>query len=896
MQIHRLSSTDVYGALQTSPHGLSEEEVERRLKAFGPNEISQPHQVSLTRMLLRQFTHFLALLLWVAAGLAYLAGSLQPGEGMEMLAHAIVAVIVINALFSFFQEYKAERASAALRQLLPDRVRVLRGGKAAEVHAREIVPGDLLLLQEGDRVPADARLIEAVFIKVNNAPLTGESEPQSREPDPVGGGSLFEASNIVFAGTTLFSGSGRALVFATGDATEFGQVARLTQEVPQQPGPLQREIRRVTRVVTVLSLSMGISFFVLGSLIGRTFWQNFIFAIGILVANVPEGLLPTVTLALSMASQRMAHRKALVKDLPAVEALGSTTVICTDKTGTLTQNRMEVRVIVSRGAVFRLPEHPRLADNPFLYDAFRLCNDAALEGEHVRGDPLEVALLQATEYLLGKDSPEHPRLFEVPFDPDRKRMTTVHRGSAATAMVLTKGAVESLVPICTAVLTAQGVVVLDPIRREEILRAEEALAASGLRVLGCAYQEITPIPGAFTAEALEQDLTFLGLVGIMDPPRPEVAGAIQRCHAAGIRVIMITGDHRLTAVAIGREIGLIRGEAHVIEGAELKLLSNEELAKALEDGCQVFARATPRQKLRLVTVLKERGEVVAVTGDGVNDGPALKHADIGVAMGVTGTDVAREAAQMVLLDDNFATIVAAIEEGRAVFENIRKFITYIFTSNIPEIVPYLAYVLLGIPLPLTIIQILAIDLGTDMLPALALGGERPSGDLMQAPPRPRRERLLTTALLRRAYLFLGSIEAAAAMTGYFYILWQGGWSWGQTPSPLLYRQATTACLTAVIVTQLANGFVCRSFRTSVFTLGLLTNRLLLLGMLVEVSLQLAIVYSPLGHTLFATAALPVTAWVVALPFALLLFSADEGRKALAAHRKKPSSAGMTPVD
>jgi sodium/potassium-transporting ATPase subunit alpha len=886
MQIHRLSLADVYAALHTSPHGLSEEEVGKRLQEFGPNEISPPDPVHLTRMLLRQFTHFLALLLWVAAGLAYLASYLQPGEGMEMLAHAIVAVIVINALFSFFQEYKAEQASAALRQLLPDRVRVLRGGTAQEVRTREIVPGDLLLLREGDRVPADARLVEAVFIKVNNAPLTGESEPQSRAPEPVGGGSLFDANNIVLAGTTLFSGSGRALVFATGDATEFGRVARLTQEVPLQPSPLQREIHRVTRVVTVLSLSMGISFFGLGSLIGRTFWQNFIFAIGILVANVPEGLLPTVTLALSMASQRMARRKALVKDLPAVEALGCTTVICTDKTGTLTQNRMEVRAIVSRGAVFRLPEHPRVENNPFLYQAFRLCNNATLEGEAMKGDPLEVALLQAAQRLAGKDLPETPRLFEVPFDPERKRMTTVHRGCSDTAVVLSKGAVESLLPICTAVLAPQGVAPLDPVRREDILRAGEALAASALRVLGFAYRETAPTPGRFSAETVEQDLTFLGLVGIMDPPRPEVAHALERCQAAGIRVIMITGDHRLTAVAIGREIGLIHGEARVIEGAELEQLSNGALAEALEHGCQIFARTTPRQKLRLVSVLKELGEVVAVTGDGVNDGPALKHADIGVAMGVTGTDVAREAAQMVLLDDNFATIVAAIEEGRAVFENIRKFITYIFTSNIPEIVPYLAYVLLGIPLPLTILQILAIDLGTDMLPALALGGERPAGDLMRAPPRMRSEPLLTSEVLLRAYLFLGPIEAAAAMTGYFYILWQGGWSWGQIPLPLLYRQATTACLTAVIVTQVANGFVCRSPRISVFALGLFSNRLLLVGILVEVALQLAIVYSPLGHTLFGTASLPASAWLVAMPFALLLFSADEGRKALAAHRRK----------
>jgi sodium/potassium-transporting ATPase subunit alpha len=437
-------------------------------------------------------------------------------------------------------------------------------------------------------------------------------------------------------------------------------------------------------VVTVLAVSMGLSFFVLGSLIGRTFWENFLFAIGILVANVPEGLLPTVTLALSMASQRMARRQALVKDLPAVEALGSTTVICTDKTGALTQNRMEVRAIFSKGRLLTVPRYPPAAENPFLYRTCRLCNNASLEGEKAVGDPLEVALLQAAERMVGRDLGGSPRLYEMPFDPDRKRMTTVHRLPQGTTAVLTKGAVESLLPLCSAVLTQEGIVPLVPARREEILNVGNDMAGSSLRVLGFAYKELSATPDTFSPESVEQDLTVTGLVGIMDPPRPEVVEAIRRCQEAGIRVIMITGDHRLTAVAIGRAIELIRGEATVLEGKELEQLSNGELAQALANGCQIFARTTPRQKLRIVTALKEMGEIVAVTGDGVNDGPALKQADIGIAMGVTGTDVAREASHMVLLDDNFATIVAAIEEGRAIFENIRKFITYILTHLVPE--------------------------------------------------------------------------------------------------------------------------------------------------------------------------------------------------------------------
>jgi sodium/potassium-transporting ATPase subunit alpha len=880
VQIHQLAVDAVYAALRTSSQGLGEAEAARRLQEFGPNEISPARPLSLSRKLLRQFTHFLALLLWLAALLAYAASALQPGEGLPTLGHAIVAVIVINALFSFFQEHKAERASAALRQLLPDRVTVCRGGETQVVLAHAVVPGDLLLLGEGDRIPADARVVAATFLQVNNAPLTGESEPQARQPDADTASALLEARNIVFAGTTVVSGSGRAVVFATGDATEFGKVARLTQAVPLQPSPLQLEIRRVTRVVTALSVTMGLVFFALGSALGRTFWENFVFAIGILVANVPEGLLPTVTLALSMASQRMARRQALVKELSAVEALGSTTVICTDKTGTLTQNRLEVRATVSRGRVFRWPARPAVDDNPFLYLTWRLCHNARVEGGAGGGDPLEVALLRAAAEAMGVDLWPYPRLLEIPFDPERKRMTVVHRLPQGGAVVLSKGAVESLLPLCSGELAAAGTAPLTPERRQAVLRTNDALAASGLRVLACAYRELDAASPPAAADA-ERELTLAGLVGLMDPPRPEVAEAIRRCRAAGIRVIMITGDHRLTAAAIAREVGLVEGQAEVVEGGALEALSDDELACVLKRGCRLFARTTPRQKLRIVTVLRELGEVVAVTGDGVNDGPALKHADIGVAMGLTGTDVAREAAQLVLLDDNFATIVAAVEEGRAVFDNLRKFITYIFTSNIPEIVPYLAYVLLGIPLPLTILQILAIDLGTDMLPALALGAEPPAPALMRAPPRRRGEPLLSAGVLLRAYALLGPIEAAAALAGYFLVLYQGGWSWGAVPPALLYRQATTACLTAVIVTQVANGLVCRSPQQSVFSLGLRGNPLLLTGILVEVGLLLVLVYTPLGQALVGTAPLPTSAWLIAVPFALLLVAADELRKALA---------------
>ena len=879
MKINELTHEEVFRTLVTSPAGLAQDEAGRRLAEFGPNTIRQVRHRPLVLRFLEQFTHFLALLLWLAAGLSFLSEYLNPGEGMLTLGLAIVGVIVINAIFTFVQEYRAEKALEALKRLLPFRVTALRGGTELQLTADQIVPGDVIRLAEGDKVPADIRLIEASGLRVNNAALTGEAEPVGRRTEPVPGDPI-NSPNIAFAGTAVVSGSGTGVAYATGMRSEFGRIAQLTGTVIPGLSPLQKEITRVTRVIAAIAVVMGVVFFAGGHFIGRPFWQNFLFAVGIIVANVPEGLLPTVTLALAMGSQRMAKRNALIRTLTSVETLGSVTVICTDKTGTLTQNRMAVTQLwVDEQLVAPGSEVTADAHRLLLMTA-GLCNNARFINSEYRGDPTETALLRACREALGEI--ESKRLQEVPFDADRKMMSTMNETADGT-LVLTKGALERVLPLCSRIMVKGKAEHLVEVFQDDITHAYHVLMDMGLRVLAFAYKEISPLQGEGGVRGdadIESDLVFLGLMGLQDPPRPEVPSAIQKCRDAGVRIIMITGDASRTAVAIAKQIGLAKEHPVAIDGQAFAQLSDRDLKTRLAEPELLFTRMTPKHKMRVVSMLKQQGEVVAVTGDGVNDAPALKRADIGIAMGLAGTDVAKEAADMVLLDDNFATIVNAMEEGRAVYANIKKFITYIFASNVPEIVPFLAYIIFRIPLPLTIMQILAVDLGTDMLPALALGSEKPTPGLMQQHPRKTSDRLITFGLMARAYFFLGPIEALACMFGFFWVLRGSGWAWGTdiAMTDPLYLQATTACLTAIIVTQVANVFACRSTSASIFTIGWTTNRLVFLGIAVELALQFFIVYHPWGHLIFGTAPLPLAAWLVLIPFAVALLGAEEIRK------------------
>ncbi|PWB57339.1 MAG: ATPase [Nitrosomonadales bacterium] len=874
MKIHHLAPEAALASLHSGPDGLGSAEASRRLLEYGLNKVEALPSEPLWLKFLKGFTHFFALILWLAAALAFVAEARAPGQGMAALGYAILGVILVNGIFSFWQEYRAERALAALLELLPRLVKVARAGAVLQLDASQLVPGDVILLQEGDSVPADCRLVEAFDVRVNMATVTGESRPKARDARASSEEELLHGSNILLAGTAVVAGECKAVVFATGMNTEFGKIAHLTQVPGERLSPLQREIVHLSRLVAALAMGLGILFFFIGQAMGLSFWANFIFAIGIIVANVPEGLLPTVTLSLAMATQRMARRNALIRHLPSVETLGSASVICTDKTGTLTLNRMEVKRLFMHGAFVTPQDLSGHAADELLAVA-RYCHTLKQTGNHAwLGDPMEVALARMAEQT-GRRWPDRPRLDEVPFDADRKRMSTLHR-TPNGSMLYTKGALQTVLPLCTHAGTAQGVLPVTPEARERLQQAELELAQQGLRVLALAARVAREDE---RREALEQGLTLLGLVGLEDPPRPEVAPAIQTCREAGIKVIIVTGDHPHTALAIAREIGLCQSPT-VLTGDDLQRISATQLQLKLDLPEIIFARLRADQKMRIVSALQKKGHVVAVTGDGVNDAPALRRADIGIAMGLSGSDVAKEAADMILLDDNFASIVAAIEEGRAVFGNIRKFMTYILTSNIPEVVPYLAFVLFRIPLPLTVIQILAVDLGTDMLPALGLGAERPHPEVMRRPPRARHERLLNTAMLVRAYLFLGGLEALAAISAFFFVLHGAGWRHGDAlqPHDPLYLQATTATLSAIIVMQIVNVFICRSRRDSVLAQKLFGNPLIVGGVVAEIALILLIDYTPWGNALFGTLPIGVETWLFVIPFAFAMLALEEVRK------------------
>ena len=895
----------VMAALGARRAGLNKAEVAERLARHGHNTLPRLQRRPWYFELAANFIHLFALLLWAGAGLAWVAG-------MPQLAWAIIAVILINGLFSFWQEYQAERAAEALEALLPRQVTVRRDGQPQLAPTSEIAPGDLLLLSEGEATPADARLISAERLRINVSALTGESRPIPRTVESVGAApdaGAVTLSNLVFAGTTVASGRGEAVVFATGANTEFGRIARLTQAQDERPSPLQLELKRVTRFVTILAVGLGIAFFVIGvKLGGLSPASGFLFAIGIIVANVPEGLLPTLTLALALGVKRMARRRALVKRLSAVETLGATTVILTDKTGTLTENEMTARELWAGGVnyhlsgtgyepVGELSRRDGAEDGPAavmeMLRAAALCCDAHLvppQNDQRRwtaiGDSTEAAILVAAAKL--DLSPEKlaawPRLAELPFDSTRKRMTTIQQidGSAVACV---KGAPGEIFARCVAIRLRGGSAPFDDEWRRRAGAAHDAMARRGLRVLAVATRSVAPNSQAndgWRVEDVERELTLLGLIAMEDPPRPEVPSAIAACRQAGVRVVMVTGDHGLTAAAIGREIGLSHGDPRVVTGAEINSLDVERLAALLDTNDVIFARVTPEHKLRLVEACQRKGEVVAVTGDGVNDAPALKRADIGVAMGITGTDVAREAADMVLADDNFASIVAAIEEGRAVYDNVRKFVTYIFASNIPEIVPFIVFVLFRIPLPLTVMQILAVDLGTDLLPALALGAEAPEPDVMRRPPRSRRERLLNLPTLLRAYGWLGMIEAALSLGGFFLAYWLAGWRQGApiAGSGLVYATATTMTLAGIVACQIGNALACRSNHQASWRLGFASNRLLLIGIVAEAALLLLLVYAPPLQSLFGLAPLGIEHWLLLTAFGPLLLVCEEGRKAV----------------
>ena len=872
MHVHQLPVAAALASLHSGPGGLATTEAMRRLGQFGPNRIARAARTPRSLRLLRECTHFFALVLWIAAALAFVADLIDPGHGMRALAVAVVAVILVNGLFSFWQEDRAEEAFQALQELLPDVVAVLRDGAARTVAAETLVPGDIVLLETGDNIPADCRVIQAFALRVNTSTVTGEAHPVARVADPAPEPDPLHNRNTLLAGTSVAGGSGRALVVATGMHTEFGRIARLAQGTVETPSPLQRELLRLSHVVAGLAVAAGALVFVIGEWLGLSRWANVVFAVGVIVANVPEGLLPTVTLALAMASRRLAKRNVLVRRLSSVETLGAASVICTDKTGTLTENRMTAQALYRLGEMVA-PTAALTDGSRRLFECARRCHDLKDTGRadaRWLGDPMEIALV---EMALPSVADGGEKLDEVPFDSDRKRLVTVYRTDAGVVLYA-KGALDVLLPACRWVATGDGRQPLGAAERERFAAAQTSLALQGLRVLALAHREL---PERYDPADLEEDLVLDGLVGLEDPPRPEVPAAIARCRGAGIRVVMVTGDHPDTSVAIGRQIGLFAGAAPlVVTGEQLRHLSDSQLWACLDAPDVLFARVAADQKLRIVTALQRHGAIVAATGDGVNDAPALRAADIGVAMGQTGTDVARQAADMVLLDDNFANIVHAIEEGRGVYDNIRRFLTYILTSNVPELVPYLAFAFFNVPLPLTVQQILAVDLGTDMVPALGLGAEPAEPRVMARPPRRPTARVVTPALLVRAYLFLGPLEAIAAMSAFVFVHAYAG-----------YAAGTTACLDAIILMQVANVYLCRRDRPGMFDSWRGANRLIGWGVGLELVLMFLITYTPAGQAVFGTAPLDARAWLFMLPFPAAMVVVEQLRRRIAEGHRRP---------
>ncbi len=921
--IYSLRATEVYTALETTPEGVLSRDVPARLELYGSNLLSEEVKDSPWRKLFGTIGHPLALLLWLAGAITFLIG--EPGLGL-----VIWVLVLSNAGFSFWREHRAEQAMQALRSLLPAYTRVNRDRVETQVPTEQIIPGDLLILAEGDNIPADARVVEAYGLRTNESTLTGDSIPARKSADASlrEGFSELERPNLVFAGTSIVSGTGRAVVYATGMYTQFGRIAHLTQAVKEEPSPLQIELAGLTRKIALVALGIGAMVFLAGTFdVGLDRLEAFLLAIGIIVAVIPEGLPATVTLSLAMAGQRLAQRGVLVKKLSVIERLGTVSTICTDKSGTLTQNQMTVREIwvgKQRYSVSGIGYEPtgRFSPNPDgqlqagdlnqLLTAAILCNNSRLNPPTsaqprwtTLGDQTEAALRVAGLKRGLKENElaaRYPRIHELPFDARRKRMSTIHRhqpggifathgessaGQRPAEVVFVKGAPREVLQLCRRVLISGKAIDLDDRLRSQILDVNDDYARQALRVLALARRELPPRTGSYTVESVESDLTFLGLMAMHDPPRPEVHQAVRACQQAGIRMVMVTGDYGLTAESLARRVGMLTTpNPAILTGAEVEELDDLGLQAALEHET-IFARMAPEHKLRLVAALQARGEVVAVTGDGVNDAPALRKADVGVAMGVTGTDVAKEAADLILTNDNFASIVTAIEEGRAVFDNVRKFITYIFSSNIPELLPFALAALFKIPLALTVAQILIIDLGTDILPGLGLGMEKPEPDVMRRPPRRRSQPLIDRSLLRRAFLWLGPIEALLCYSGFFLVHQAQGLGLPGYFGALLSADpqqvdllAMTVFFSGVVMSQVGNAFACRTEVHRGRSLGWTSNRFLLFGIAVEIVLVLVLVYFPPLAAALDHVPLPLAWWAWLAPYGLVLYSLDWIRKSL----------------
>jgi potassium/sodium efflux P-type ATPase len=897
-----LNVKELFVAYETSAQGLTTAEAVERLAEHGPNTLIERKRTPIAFKFLQHLKDLFGVLLLFASLLAAVAG-------MTQLSLIIIAVVVINAIFSLFQEWRAEKAMQTLRSWMPEYAKTIRDGTLTKILVKNLVPGDIIVLEEGDRVPADGRLIEAFELWTNNVPLTGESEPQSRTAKPavITDKAYLDAPNLVWMSTSVARGQGKAVVVDTGMNTKFGQIAGLTQQITEEPSPLQKEIAYTAKYDFILAVTVGVAFF-LASLVWLKveFYTSILFMIGVMVCCVPEGLQVTVSSALAINVLKMVRQNVLIKRLSAVQTLGSVTVICTDKTGTITKGEMTVERMwtAGKGSV----EVTGAGYNPsgeFTHEQRRLqreeseaierlleisslCNSAKVEPPSdknrswsIVGDPTDGALQVAamkfgtnTQSLLA----EKPILHVIPFDSKRKRMTTVHKNGEGL-LVYTKGAPRSVLSICDKVAVDGEVRELSGEWIVEVESRIRYFADAGLRVIAVAYRQLEK-DEEYKGRTVEKGLTFVGLAGMKDPPRPEVTEAVRRAREAGIKTVIITGDYGPTAKAIAVEVGIVdSARCSVVRGVDLDGISDSDVVELVRVRDVIFARVSPEQKLRIVAVLKRHGEIVAVTGDGANDAPSLKEADIGVAMGLSGTDVAREAADMVLLDDSFASIVKAVESGRAIYENLRKFIVYVFSHNWAELIPFVLYAVLGIPLPLLVVQVLAIDLGIDVIPSLALSREPPEKGIMQEAPRSIKERLFDRRVFLRS-LFVGSIIAAGAMYGCLSAWSAGGWRLGLSlaGSDPVYIRGTTMTFAGIVVGQVGNVLACRTSRASLFRTSVRSNRWIWVGIVAQVGILSLLVYVPLMQTLFGTAAIGLMDWLFLASIAVAVIVAEEVRK------------------
>jgi Ca2+-transporting ATPase len=901
----------VIDELDSSLDGLTSAQASIRLQEFGPNVLPAARKASLAEKFLAQFKNLFNVVLLVASGLSFLSGWVYRDPSSLQMGFAILGVVFVNACFSIVQEYRAEKAVQAISRLVPTNAKAFRDGQLREVSVSDIVPGDIITLEEGDRVPADARLISAFETSVDNSVLTGESEPQRRFASMTPGTVIETATdyqNIVFAGTTIVSGIAKGIVLASGRDTQFGRIVSLSREVKEPPSPLQKEIDYTAKVDFAVAIVVGAVFFAVARIfVNLTVLASLLFAIGVMIAMVPEGFQLTVSLSLALTALSMSKHNVVVKRLSSVETLGSTTVMCVDKTGTITSGEMMVKEIWANEQIFEVmgdgyspvgfvtTEGRRLnqSERPHiqaLFEVSAFCNNAKLNPPSdkmsrwsVLGDPTDGAFLVFAgkgDFNVTEALTKNPRIGLIPFDSKRRLMTSIHRRPDGKVVAYCKGAPRELLPRCSTILWNSQAVALDDAKRTLIEHQIDSFAKKGFRILGMASATLPSEKSQFRSDDVETGMAFLGLAALFDPPRPMIEKAVSEARSAGIRVIMVTGDHELTAEAIAKRTGIVGAEDPlVISGYELSKTSDKDLSMLLDNPEIVFARTTPEQKLQIVRALKSKGETVAVTGDGVNDAPALMEAEVGIAMGAGGTDVARESADMVLLDDNFVSMVEGVKLGRAMFDNMRKFVYYIFTHNWAELVSFVAFVLLQVPLPLLVVQVLAIDLGMDVLPSLALIMEPPEPDVMNRSPRKLGSRLIGIGTLVRS-LYVGTIIGIGCLAWALHTWTQGGWIYGQpiVADPLTYAKGTTVVVAGIMAGQLGNFFAARTSWQSALGLSPLRNKWLFVSLLAQIGVLAAIVYIPLLNQTFGTAPLSLKDWAILYSLSPLVFAFEELRK------------------